>query len=182
MNSTGFNRFKIRPMRWLLAAWLCVLLVVCSPLTAFATVTQIEEYPGQMLYQCWQTLRDQNENFWQVIAFKRIHPEGSAVVSLRLIGFADGVEFDHTQPLTLTTSMGETLTAKDSSSEISQDTPTPVNVGEYDIQFVLPQLQSKIPLYLTLPMVTGSAIELQVPSTVIQEWQTISARSSIPKN
>ncbi|HEY9629531.1 MAG TPA: DUF3122 domain-containing protein [Coleofasciculaceae cyanobacterium] len=176
MNSIRFNRFKIRPMRWLLAGWLCTLLVVCSPLTAFATVTQIEEYQGQMLYQSRQTLRDQNGNSWQVIAFKRIHPEGSAVVSLRLIGFANGVEFDHTQPLTLTTSMGETLTARDISSEISQDTPTPANVGEYDIESVLTQLQSEIPLYLTLPMVTGSVIKLQIPSTAIQEWQTISAR------
>jgi hypothetical protein len=176
MNSIRFNRFKIQPMRWLLAGWLCVLLVVCSPLTAFATVTQIEEYQGQMLYQSRQTLRDQNENSWQVIAFKRIHPEGSAVVSLRLIGFADGVEFDRTQPLTLTTSMGETLTARDISSEISQDTPTPVNVGEYDFQSALTQLQSEIPLYLTLPMASGSAIKLQIPSTAVQEWQTISAR------
>jgi hypothetical protein len=139
-------------------------------------VTQIEEYPGQMLYQSRQTLRDQNGDSWQVIAFKRIHPEGSAVVSLRLIGFADGVEFDHTQPLTLTPSMGKMLTARDISSEISQDTPTPVNVGEYDLQSVLPQLQIGIPLHLTLPMVTGSAIKLQIPSTAIQEWQTISTR------
>jgi len=176
MNSISFNRFKICPMGWLLAAWLCVLLVVCSPMTAFATETQIEEYPGQMLYQSRQTLRDQNGDSWQVIAFKRIHPEGSAVVSLRLIGFADGVEFDHTQPLTLTTSMGEILTARDISSEISQDTPTPGNVGEYDIQSVLPQFQVGIPLHLTLPMVTGSSVKLQIPFTAIQEWQTIAAR------
>ncbi|MHC5730971.1 MAG: DUF3122 domain-containing protein, partial [Nostoc sp.] len=79
-------------------------------------------------------------------------------------------------PLTLTTSLGQTLTAKDISSEISQDTPTPANVAEYDIKSVLPQLQAEIPLQLTLPMVTGSPIKLQIPSTAIQEWQTISAR------
>ncbi len=176
MNSIGFNKFKIHPICWLLVAWICVLLIVSTPLPAFATVTQIEEYPGQMLYQSRQTLQDQNGNSWQAIAFKRVHPEGSAVVSLRLIGFADGVEFDHTQPLTLTTSMGKTLTARDISSEISQDTPAPVNVGEYDLQSVLPQLQSEIPLHLTLPMVTGASIKLQIPFTAIQEWQTISDR------
>ena len=176
MNFIDSNQFKGYPMRWLLAAWICVLLVVCAPSPAFATVTQIEEYPGQMLYQSRQILPDQDGNSWQVIAFKRVHPEGSAVVSLRLIGFADGVEFDHTQPLTLTTSMGKTLTARDISSEISQDTPAPVNIGEYELQSVLPQLQSEIPLHLTLPMVTGSAINLQIPFTAIQEWHTISAR------
>lgn len=178
MNSICFNGSKIRPVRWLLAVWICVLLVVWSPLPAFATVTQIEEYPGQMLYQSRQNLRDQNGNSWQAIAFKRIHPEGSAIVSLRLVGFPGAVELDHTQPLILTTSLVQTLTARDISSEISQDTPTPANVAEYDIKSVLPQLKAEIPipLHLTLPVVTGSAIELQIPSTAIQEWQTISAR------
>jgi Protein of unknown function (DUF3122) len=167
MNSIcfSFNGSKIRPVRWLLAVLICVLLIIGSPFPAFATVTQIEEYPGQMLYQSRQTLRDQTGKSWQAIALKRIHPEGSAVVSLRLVGFPGAVELDHTQPLTLTTSMGQTLTAKDISSDISQDTPT-----------VLPQLQAEIPLHLTLSVVTGSAIELQIPSTAIQEWQTISAR------
>jgi len=176
MNSIFFNGSKIRPMRWLLAAWICVLLVVCSSLPAFAAMTQIEEYPGQMLYQSRQKLRDQTGNYWQAIAFKRIHPEGSAIVSLRLVGFPGTVEFDHTQPLTLKTSMGQTLTAKDISSEISSDTPTPANVAEYDIKSILRQLKPEIPIQLTLPMVTGSTIKLQIPFTAIQEWQTISAR------
>jgi len=163
-------------MRWLLAAWICIFLLVWSPLPAFAAVTQIEEYPGQMLYQSRQNLRDQTGNSWQVVAFKRIHPEGSVIVSLRVVGFPGAVELDHTQPLTLTTSLGQTLTARDISSEISQDTPTPANVGEYDIKSILPQLQTEIPLHLTLPMVTGSAIKLQIPSRALQEWQTIFAR------
>lgn len=175
MNFIYFNYPKIRPMRWLLAASICILLIVCIPLPAFATVTQIEEYPGQMLYQSRQKLQDQNGNSWQARSFKRIHPKGSSTVSLRVVGFPGAVEFDRTQPLILTTSMGETLTAKDISSEISKDTPTPANVAEYDIKSVLPQLQAEIPLHLTLPVVTGSAIELQIPSTAIQEWQTISA-------
>ncbi|MEH1804368.1 DUF3122 domain-containing protein [Nostoc sp.] len=175
INSISFNRSKIRLMRWILAALICVLLVVGSPLSAFASVTQIEEYPGQMLYQSRQTLRDQDGNSWQAIAFKRIHPEGSAIVSLRLIGFYGGAKLDRTQPLTLTTSLGQTLTAKDISSEISQDTPTPTNVGEYDIKLALPQLQAEIPLQLTLPTIDGESVSLSVPSAAIQEWQTLTS-------
>jgi Protein of unknown function (DUF3122) len=178
MNSiySSFNESKICLTRWLLAVLLCFLLIIGSPLSAFATVTQIEEYPGQMLYQSRQNLRDQTGKSWQAIAFKRIHPEGSASLSLRLVGFPGAVELDHTQPLTLSTSMGQTLTAKDISNDISQNTPTPANVAEYDIKSVLPELQSEIPLHLTLPVVSGSAVELQIPFTAIQEWQTISAR------
>ena len=177
----SFNGSKIRLLRWLLAVWICVLLVVWIPLPAFATVTQIEEYPGQMLYQSRQNLRDQTGKSWQAIAFKRIHPEGTTIVSLRLVGLSSGLEFDHTQPLTLTTSLGQTLTAKDISNEISQDTPAPANVAEYDIKLVLSQLEAEIPLHLILPMVTGSTVELQIPSTAIQEWQTISARQLTAK-
>ena len=173
INSISFNRSKIRPMRWLLTVCICVLLIIGNSLPAFAAVTQIEEYPGQMLYQSRQTLRDQDGNSWQAIAFKRIHPEGSAIVSLRLIGFYGGAKLDRTQPLTLTTSLGQTLTTKDISSEISQDTPTPANVGEYDIKLALPQLQPEIPLQLTLPSIDGASVSLSVPSAAIQEWQTL---------
>ncbi|WP_333182166.1 DUF3122 domain-containing protein [Microcoleus sp. B3-D7] len=41
----------------------------------------MEEYPAQMLYPSRQNLRDHNGNSWQAIAFKRIHPGGSAIVS-----------------------------------------------------------------------------------------------------
>jgi hypothetical protein len=177
MNSIcfSFNGSKIRPLRWLLAVFICALLVVWSPLPAFAIVTQIEEYPGQMLYQSRQTLKDQQGNPWQVIAFKRIHPEGNAMVSLRLVSFPGGVKLDHTQPLTLTTSLGQTLSARDVSSEISQDTPPLANVGEYDIKPVLPQLQEAISLKLTLPTINGESVSLSVPSSAIQEWQTVAS-------
>ena len=175
VNSIWFNGSKIRPMRWLLAAGICILLVVCSPLPAFATVTQTEEYPGQMLYQSRQNLRDRTGNSWQAIAFKRIHPEGSAIIFLRLVGFPGAVELDRTKPMIITTSLGQILTARDISSEISLDTSTPANVAEYDMKSVLPQLQDKISLHLTLPIVTGLPIELDIPSTTIQEWQTVSA-------
>jgi hypothetical protein len=175
MNLIGFKKVATRPMRWVIAVCVCVLLVFYSPLPAFATVTQFEEYPGQMLYQSRQNLQDQNGNSWQVIAFKRIHPEGSSLVSLRVIGFSDQVEFDHTQPLTLTTSLGQTLTAKDISSEISQDVPTPTNVGEYDIKPVLSQLRAEMPLQVILPTSGGNAVSLSVPSAVIEEWQTVAS-------
>jgi Protein of unknown function (DUF3122) len=176
MNFIYSNTSKIRPIRWLLAASICLLLVIFSPQPAFATVTQIEEAPGQMLYQSRQNLRDRTGKSWQVVAFKRVRPDGSEMVSLRLVGFLGAVELDHNQPLTLTTSMGQTLTAKDVTNEISQGANTLANVGEYDIQTVLPQLHSEIPLELTLPMLTGGAIELQIPSIAIQEWQTIADR------
>ena len=53
-----------------------------------------------------------------------------------------------------------------------QPLPEP-NVGQYDIQPLLPQLQAEIPLKLTLQTRGGEAINLSVPSSFVQEWQTI---------
>ena len=175
INLFGFNRFKISPRRWLLTVCICGLLLVGSSLPAFAIVTQIEEYPGQMLYQSRQSLQDQNGKTWQAIAFKRIHPEGNAVISLRLIGFPGGTALDHTQPLTLTTSLGQTLTAQDISNNISQDTATPANVGEYDIKLALSQLRAEIPVQLTVPTLDRKAVWLSVSAAAIQEWQTLAS-------
>jgi Protein of unknown function (DUF3122) len=174
MNPICFNRSKMLSMRWVLAIFVCGLLLVCTPLPALATITQLEEYPGQMLYQSRQNLQDQTGQSWQAIAFTRIHPQGRSTVSLRLVGFPGTVELDHAQPLTLTISSKGNLTARDISSEISQDSPTLANVAEYDIKSVLPQLKSETPLQLILPVVTGAAIELKIPSAAIEEWQTIS--------
>jgi Protein of unknown function (DUF3122) len=160
--------------RLLLAVILSIGLLLSLGQPAFATISQLEEYPGQMLYQSRQNLQDQTGQFWQAIAFTRIHPEGSSTVSLRLVGFPGSVALDHKQPLILTISSKSNLTARDISSEISQGSPTLDNVAEYDIKSVLPQLKAKIPLQLTLPVVTGNAIELKIPSVAIEEWQTIS--------
>lgn len=167
------NRFEIRPMRWQLAALVCISLIAYSPLLAFATVTQTTEYPRQILYQSRQNLQDQTGNSWQAIAFKRVHPEGSYTISLRLVGFPGAVALDHAQPLKLTTSLGKTLTAEDISSDISQDISAPANVAEYDMKSVLPQLQAEIPLKLDLPTVGGEAVSLSVPFSLVEEWQTI---------
>jgi hypothetical protein len=161
-------------LRLLLAAILSIGLWLGLGQPAFATITQLEEYPGQMLYQSRQNLQDQTGQSWQAIAFTRIHPEGSSTVSLRLVGFPGSVELDHKQPLILTTSLGRRLMAQDISSEIAQGSPTLANVAEYDIKSMLPQLKSETPLQLTLPVVTGAAIELKIPFVAIEEWQTIS--------
>jgi Protein of unknown function (DUF3122) len=165
--------------RLLLAFTLSIALFfgICQP--TIAAITQIEEYPGQMLYQSRQNLQDQTGKAWQAIVFKRIHPERTNTVSLRLISFPGVMEFDHNQPLTLLTPVGKTLTANDISNNISQDNPPPPNVAEYDIKAVLPQLNFGLkvekPIQLTLPVTTGPAIELEIPSTMIQEWQTLLA-------
>ena len=141
---------------------------------ASAAITQIQESPEQMVYQSRQTLKDQHGNNWNAIAFKRITPNGKSSFELRLVGFPNVVAIDRSKPLLLTTSLGKTLAANDSSSLIFTDlfTPEP-NVGQYDIEPLLPDLQVEIPLMLSLPVIDGEAIHLSVPAAFVQEWQTL---------
>ncbi|MHC5775938.1 DUF3122 domain-containing protein [Nostoc sp.] len=145
------------------------------PSTA-AAIRELEEAPGQMVYQSRQTLKDQHGNGWQAVAFKRIRPNEQTSFELRLVGFPGGVEIDRSQPLTLTNSLGKTLTARDVSSNIfTEAAKAEPNVGQYNLQPTLPELQAEIPLTLTLPILKSEAIRLSVPTSLVQEWQTVSS-------
>jgi hypothetical protein len=166
---------------WLLllgAIWLNFLLGlgILHPPSAAATIRQLEEAPGQIVYQSRQTLRDGHGNSWQAIAFKRIRPNGQNSFELRLVGFPGVVEIDRSQPLTLTNSLGKTLTATDVSSHIftAATKPEP-NVGQYDLQPLLPQLEMEIPLKLTLPTTSGEAVSLSISPLLIAEWQAVAS-------
>jgi hypothetical protein len=143
---------------------------------AAAEIRRLEEAPGQMVYQSRQTLTDQHGDRWQAIAFKRIHPDGQTSFELRLVAFPGAVEIDRSQPLTLTNSLGKTLTAADTSTDIFTEVNQPEpNVGQYNLQPLLPQLQAEIPLKLMLPIVQGEVVRLSVSPSLVQEWQTVSS-------
>ncbi|MEG4453430.1 DUF3122 domain-containing protein [Microcoleus sp. N9_A1] len=141
---------------------------------AVAAIRQLEEAPGQIVYQSRETLKDQHGSSWQAIAFQRVSPNGEMSLELRLVGFPGGVEIDRTQPLLLTDSLGQTLTASDTSSTIFTDLSAPEpHVSQYDILPLLPELQAEIPLKLTISTLGGEAIELSVSPSFVQEWKTL---------
>jgi len=144
---------------------------------AVAAIAQLKESPGQMLYQARQTLRDTNGKTWQAIAFKRVRNNDTGFY-LRLVGFPGIVAIDRSQPLTLATSLGQIFTTTDVSEQFLSDSPTAANVGQYDLQPILPQLKPEIPLKLSLRTVGGSTVTLNVPPLAVQEWHIVVARQS----
>ncbi|MEA5480657.1 DUF3122 domain-containing protein [Pseudanabaena galeata UHCC 0370] len=145
--------------------------VIDTP-SASAAIRQLEEAPNQMVYQSRQSLKDQHGNTWQTVAFKRSRPDGNSSFELRLVGFPNLVAIDHAQPLTLSNSLGKTLTAIDTSSNIFKE-GAQANVGQYDLQPLLSELQAEIPLKISLPTLKGDAISLSVPPALVAEWQTV---------
>jgi hypothetical protein len=126
------------------------------------------------VYQSRQTLTDQTGRNWQTIAFKRIRPDGSSHFYLRLVGFPGTAAIDRSQPLSFSNSMGQTLSAIDASSQIFTDANAPEpNVGQYDLQPLLPQLRAELPWRLALSTTDHQTLILRVPPSLMQEWRTL---------
>jgi hypothetical protein len=157
-------------------AWVLTINLAITP--AQAAIRQLEEAPGQMVYQTRQILKDQQGNSWQAIAFKRLRPDDTAVIYLRLVGFPGTAEIDHSQPLTLTDSMGKTFTAADVSHDMFTDaTQMESDVGQYDLQPILMQLELAIPLRLTLATLDQPKIILNVSPDVVEEWRSLTSQN-----
>jgi hypothetical protein len=140
---------------------------------------QLEEAPGKTVYQSEvsqsrQILKDQQGRSWQAIAFKRTLPDRVDSIYLRLVGFPGTADIDHSQPLTLTNSMGKTFTAADVSHDMFTDqTQVEPDVGQYDLQPILMQLDLAMPLRLTLATLDHSEISLNVSPNVVEEWRSL---------
>lgn len=166
-------------LSWLLLLGAIVLglaigLGLVSPPSAIAAIRYVDEAPGQFVVQSRQTLTDQHGYSWQAIAFKRRQSGRSVNFDLRLVGFPGVVTIDRTQPLTLTSSLGETWTAIDSSSRIFSDSGAPQpHVGQYDLQPLVADLPVAIPIRLSVPTIGQHPIQLSVPPSVIQEWRQV---------
>jgi hypothetical protein len=150
---------------------------IINPPVALAGIRQLEEAPGQMVYQSRQNLKDQQGNTWQAIAFKRISPDNKVSIYLRLVGFPGVAEIDPAQPLSLTNSLGKSFTAIYDFGNILIDPASApkTNIGQYDLEPILTQLQASIPLKLTLPTIQGEAIRLSIPPTLIEEWKSLAS-------
>jgi hypothetical protein len=140
---------------------------------AAAAVRFHEEAPGQMLYQSRQTLRDNNGNSWQLVLFKRVKSQKSNSLNLRLVGFPGTIEFEHPQTLKLTTQNRE-FWAEDRFAEKSPA----ANVGQYDLEAILPQLSLGQAVKLELPVKSSFPLSLAVPSEVILEWKDIASKGN----
>ena len=93
------------------------------------------------------------------------------------MGFPGVVEIDRAQPITLTNSLGKALTASADSRDLFADAAQPAtNVGQYDLQPLLSELQTEIPLILTLPTTAIEPTILSVSPSVVQEWQAVANR------
>ncbi|MGJ3252130.1 MAG: DUF3122 domain-containing protein [Elainellaceae cyanobacterium] len=179
---------------------LCLMLVaaiggMCA-LPASAVIRAHEEAPGQILYKSQWSLRDQHQQPWQAIAFKQVYPDHENHATLRFVGFPDAVSIDHSQPISLSNSVGQALTLPDQTKQIfgghldehdvdgnesdssKSNVPSPIaaSVGQYDIQDAIFEFQPDVPLDVSIATLQQSEIHLDIPPWLIQEWQALAQR------
>lgn len=134
---------------------------------AAAAVEKEYEAPGQVLYKSRHSLRDRSGNSWQLIFFKRYKEDELNTINLRVVGFPGVVEVAHPQPLQITTSRGE-FSAQDMFAE---ESPAP-NVGQYDLQDILPQLPTNSGIRLLIPN-QQNGYPVRIPASLVLEWQSL---------
>lgn len=141
---------------------------------AYAAIRQLEEAPGQMVYQSRQTLQDQHGKSWQAIAFKRVKSDSQVPLYLRLVAFPGMADIDRSRPLMLTNSLGQSWAALDASQPIFTDADRPEpNVGQYNLQPIILDLDPAVPLRLELPVLHQDDVLIPVPSTLLSEWRSL---------
>lgn len=156
----------------ILALILFLMATILFPQPAIATVDRLEESPGQVLYRSQDRLQDQSEKTWQVIVFKQIQPGQAASLQLRLVGLPGAAEVMHPQPLTLQLNQDDVLSATD---VFLEEAPLPT-IGQYNIDGLISQLPIE-DLCLKIPLMGDQFAELQVPRSLVQEWQTVARQS-----
>ncbi|MGK7889620.1 MAG: DUF3122 domain-containing protein [Leptolyngbyaceae cyanobacterium] len=156
---------------------LCAMLPIAD---ATAAVRQLEEAPGQVVYQSRQALKDQMGDRWQLIAFNRVRTDGHTSMELRIVGFPGSAQIDRERSLLISPTLGPAIAAPDTSSAaFSADAAPQPHIGQYDLQIALSQLAPAIPARLTLPLRDAPDRILPLSPKLIQEWRTVADSHSL---
>ena len=98
-------------------------------------------------------------------------------IDLMLAGCPGFVDIDHSLPLTLVTSQGKTVKVKSLPESLYTELLPGSNVAQYNLQPVVPKLDAA--LYLLIPTKGMKFIKVEVPTQVVQEWQTVATCADI---
>lgn len=137
---------------------------------AIASVHTYPEGENQTMFRSLQTLRDESDQAWQFVLFKRVHSGQVESIHLRVVGFPGAGELEHPADLQILSPL-QTWTAAD---VLPENSSFPANVGEYNARDIITNLPSDAPLKLELPAIK-SKVAIAVPPFVVKEWRRVAA-------
>jgi hypothetical protein len=127
--------------------------------------------PTGVMYRSLSNLKDGHDRAWQAILFKRFNAGRLEALHLRLVGFPGVVQIQHPRSLVVESS-GNLLSAED----VTPSNILGTNVGEYDLQPILAQLDTDATFRLTLDLQAGQET-LKIPKATMQEWWRVATWS-----
>jgi len=141
-------------------------------------IRQIQEAPGQVVFQLRTTLETGTGQRWQAIAFQRQTPTETQPLMLRLVGFPGSVTITHGEPLTITDNFDHRWLVPDSAARIftNEAAPEP-HIGQYRLEAVLQDLPAALPLVLSVPTETG-VIALPISPGTVAAWRQLAAAAA----
>ena len=151
---------------------IAILLLIAIGLTtqeSTAMLRQHHDAPGVLRYHSQVSIKDKQEYNWQVLLFKKINLGVKQELNLRIVGFPGIFEFSHPHSLEIITASGKLLNA----SDVYATSSPAANVGEYSLTDVLPKLSKIESLKLNLPLLGTKKNILEIPKTVVTEWQLL---------
>lgn len=155
-----------------------LLLWTMLPPAAHASLHTYRERPGQVTVRSRQSLRDFSDRAWQATAFKRTQGSNLQGLYMRVVGFPGAVEVDRQQPITLLAPTGQQWQLEWVIDPQAQRLPP--NVGQYDLQPLLRDVQTALPLEMHIPLLDGDVAEVAIAPFIVQEWlQVQNSQTSI---
>ncbi|ABW30450.1 DUF3122 domain-containing protein [Acaryochloris marina] len=158
-------------LRRLITLLLLLLSLTAYPLPVQAETHLYQEKPGQVTLRSQQSLQDQAKRSWQTILFKRYVDNQLEGIFLRLVGFPGQVEVAPEQPLQL--SIADQFLWQSQPAMDGTTLMLPENVGQYNVQPLLENLDSDTRLVLEIPLVSGLTANIIAPPAVIHEWREV---------
>ena len=151
---------------------LSVLLVVLWSAPVALAKVQFSKEADQWIYRSQQVLTDTNGNIWEVTALKPMESDSHGFY-LWLTTQASDIQLDAVQPLVVKTDSGQRLRAPNLTQQyFIGELPEP-NISQYNIESLLPQIKAETSLQLQLPTKTNEAVNLLIPTEVLEEWLNV---------
>ena len=139
---------------------------------AIATITETDIAPGHTHCRSEQVLNDKAGHKWEVLLFTQVNSAQDTSLNLRLSGISSSLKIQPQKPLIISTD-------SDHHYEVSNiflgKSPLP-SIGQYNLKKILPQLPTESVL-LEIPLENGKLTHLQIPKTIVKEWQEVAAKN-----
>ena len=172
-------RHILRDLEWGIAFVVItlVLFIIISLLTikpVIAAVTETDIAPGQIHCRSEQVLTDDAGHKWEVMFFTEVDSPEVTSLNLRLSGLYSSANIESQKPL-IVSNANKSYEATD----IFLENPPLPSIGQYNLKNIFPRL-STTDLTLEIPLENDSAAHLNIPESLVQEWQQVSDRNYHP--